>query len=280
MAVTEKWRGRVVPPARNIPPPPARVPQQGFTRIAVRHDLFSGHANEYAAFRPKYPATLFDRLAQLAPHGNLAWDCACGSGQATIDLARRFVKVIATDASVAQLRHAPPLAHVEYLAAAAEHCPLADGSVDLVAVAQALHWFDLSAFFAEARRVLRPGGALAAWAYNVFQIEPKVDAVVAKLYDGILGEYWSPERRLVDEGYRGITVPLQEVPVAELEMCEWWTLRQAVAYLNTWSSVKKYERAHGVNPVSLVENDLREAWGDSTTPRAIRWPLHLRVFRV
>ena len=45
---------------------------------------FSGVAREYAAYRPHYPAALFSTLAQLAPQHDLAWDCGCGNGQASV----------------------------------------------------------------------------------------------------------------------------------------------------------------------------------------------------
>jgi len=70
------------------------------------HDHFSAFANRYADFRPHYPAAIFDYLAGMVPRNSLVWDCACGNGQATIDLAERFDRVIATDASQEQIKSA------------------------------------------------------------------------------------------------------------------------------------------------------------------------------
>lgn len=247
--------------------------------MSVRHDLFSGHAAEYAAFRPTYPDELFEFLADLTPARRWACDVACGNGQASAPLARRFDRVAATDASRQQLAEAPRIANVGYAVAAAERLPLANGFADLIAVAQALHWFDLPKFFAEARRVLRPGGVLACWAYDLFQITPDVDRVVARLYDEILAGYWTPERRLIETGYRTIDFPFAEISPPEFTIRAAWTLPQTWAYLNTWSSVKKYQRMHGANPLKLIERELATAWSDGVEPKPLRWQLHLRVGR-
>ncbi|HEX4936896.1 MAG TPA: class I SAM-dependent methyltransferase, partial [Gemmatimonadaceae bacterium] len=130
------------------------------------NDLFSEHAATYVAARPEYPDELYRFVVGLAPGRELAWDCATGNGQAARDLARYFERVIATDASAAQIEHAAPVPNVEYRVATAESSGLADRSVQLVTVAQALHWLDLDAFYAEVRRVTVPGGVLAAWSYG------------------------------------------------------------------------------------------------------------------
>src|SRR5438046_3072952 len=96
------------------------------------HDHFSAVANRYADFRPHYPAALFDYLATLVPTGSRVWDCACGSGQAALDLASRFQNVIATDASREQIASATPHPNVEYRVAPAEQSGLPDESVALV----------------------------------------------------------------------------------------------------------------------------------------------------
>ena len=69
--------------------------------------------------------------------------------------------MVATDASVSQLREAVWHPRIAYRAAPAENAPFAARSVDLVTVAQALHWFQIDAYFGEVRRVLVPGGLLA-----------------------------------------------------------------------------------------------------------------------
>src|SRR6478752_7460037 len=135
------------------------------------HDHFSGVANRYADFRPHYPAALFDYLATLAPRNSVVWDCACGTGQATLDLAARFDKVIGTDASKEQIASALPHANAEYRVATAEQSGLPDKSVALVTVAQAVHWFDFNKFYAEVNRVLVRHGVIALGTYGINTVE-------------------------------------------------------------------------------------------------------------
>src|SRR5690606_9022572 len=172
---------------------------------------FGAVAADYAAFRPTYPDALFAWLADASPRRALAWDCATGNGQAALALAAHFDAVVATDVSAEQLAHAPPHPRVRYAVAPAEVSPLEDASADLVTVAQAFHWFGRDAFFAEAARVLRPGGLLAVWTYGLFESTPDVDRVVRRYHDEALDGYWSPARRLVDDGYASVAFPFEPV---------------------------------------------------------------------
>jgi SAM-dependent methyltransferase len=244
-------------------------------------DHFSGVASEYAEYRPLYPAALFDWLAGIAPRRGLAWDCATGSGQAAVALAARFDRVIATDASAGQIAAATPDPRVEYRVAPAEASGLEPGSVDLVTVAQALHWFDRPAFFAEARRVLRRDGVVAAWTYGHPSLdEPRADAVLQRFYSGTVGPYWPPERALVDTAYRTIDFPFAEVAPPAFEMETRWTLESLVGYVATWSAVTRFRAERGEDPVPDFAAALEASWGDSGLARRIAWPLSLRVGRV
>jgi hypothetical protein len=240
-------------------------------------DHFSGHADRYAAFRPTYPATLFGYLASLTPGHDLAWDCATGSGQAALALTPFFRSVAASDASENQIAQARPHEKVRYLVAPAERTPLPDGSVELVTVAQALHWLDLPRFYAEVRRVVHPSGMIAAWCYQLHTIGPEIDAVVRRLYADILGEYWPPERGLVEAGYRTLPFPFQEVAPPPFAMAQAWDLPCLLGYLGTWSSAQRYRAEVGSDPIDLIRADLEAAWGDPTQVREVVWPLHLRV---
>jgi SAM-dependent methyltransferase len=244
------------------------------------HDHFSGVSNRYADFRPHYPAALFDYLATLAPKDSLVWDCACGNGQATLDLAEKFARAVGTDASKEQVASARPHPQVEYRVATAEQSGLSDESVGLITVAQALHWFDFDRFYAEAKRVLKPGGALAAWAYGVNEVEgDAVNHLVQEFYSTTVGPYWPPERKLVEEGYRTIPFPFTETtpPAIRMEAC--WTLEQLVGYFSTWSATNRYFKATGRNPLETLSVELCRVWGDPTVPRLITWPLSMRVGR-
>jgi SAM-dependent methyltransferase len=204
---------------------------------AVFQDHFSGHADRYGAFRPTYPVALFEYLASLAPARDLAWDCATGNGQAALALSPFFGRVVATDASPQQVAQARPHDRIDYLVAPAERTPLPESSIDLITVAQALHWFALPAFYSEVLRVARPGGILAAWCYELNEITPEVDQVIGRLYSDILGGDWPPERRLVEEGYRTIPFPFDEVAPPQFSMGARWDLPRLLGYLGTWSAV-------------------------------------------
>jgi SAM-dependent methyltransferase len=242
-------------------------------------DHFSHASHAYAAYRPAYPDALFDWLAALAPSRRLAWDCATGSGQAAVALAQRFERVVASDASEAQLAAAPPAERVEYAVFPAEQAALGDASVDLVTVAQALHWFDLERFYAEVRRVLVPGGVLAVWAYELFRVTPAVDAVIEAWYRGPLGSFWPAGRRHIEAGYSTLPFPDESLDAPPFEMSATWTLDQVVGYLGTWSAVKRYRDARGEDAVAKIHEPLSRAWGDAAAPRPVVWPLILRVAR-
>lgn len=240
-------------------------------------DHFSGHAESYASFRPRYSPQIFDFVASLPHRRALAWDCATGNGQATVDLAERFERVIATDASEQQLGLAMPHPKVEYRRALAEQSGLESGSVDLVTVAQAIHWFDFDRFYAEVRRVLAPGGALAVWSYNLARISPEVDALIDRAAYEIVGSYWPPERRWVDEEYRTLPFPFAEVEVPPLWMEGLWSLDHLLQYIGTWSATNRYLQANGRDPRDLIREELREAWGEPSLPRTLRWPIMMRA---
>lgn len=243
-------------------------------------DHFSAVAQAYAAARPTYPPALFDWLADAAPGQGAAWDCAAGSGQATLDLARRFERVTATDASAEQLAQAPPHPRVTYRTAPGDASGLPNASVDLVTVAQALHWLDLEPFYAEARRVLVPNGVLAVWCYGLLVVdEPVIDGKLEHFYGRVVGPYWPPDRRLVETGYRTVDFPFDEMSPPPFEMTLDWTLGDLAAYLGTWSATEGYRRAVGTDPVAPFASALASAWGSSERRRRVRWPLSLRVGR-
>jgi len=241
-------------------------------------DHFSDGAEGYRASRPGYPAALFAFLAGEAPGRRCAWDCACGSGQASGALAAHFELVVATDASQAQVRLAPPVRGVGYVVATAERAPLRAGAADLVTVAQALHWFDLPGFFAEVRRVLRPGGVVAAWTYGLLRICAPVDACIDRLY-AQLNPWWPAERAHVDAGYRTLPFPFAPLPSPGFDMTGRWGLEDLVGYLGTWSAMRRCRAQTGTDPLAGVRDELARAWGDPRAQREVTWPLVLRAGR-
>lgn len=242
-------------------------------------DHFSVAADSYASHRPIYPAEVFDYLAREARDHRLAWDCATGNGQSAGPLAERFRRVVATDASLGQLSRRSPDSGSLFAAALAEAAPLADGSVDLVTVAQALHWFDFGRFFAEARRVLAPDGLLAAWSYDLLRIDAQVDALVDHAYHDVVGDYWLPERRHVVSGYASIPFPFELLEPPELRMTAEWDRNRLVGYVSSWSATGRYRKERGEDPVPEFERRLVAAWPRADEVRAVTWNLTVRVGR-
>ena len=243
-------------------------------------DHFSGVALAYASWRPRYPEKLFTYLQSLVSRRALAWDCAAGSGQATIPLASRFDRVIGTDISASMLSQAPPHPKVEYRVAPAHSSGLPDAAVDLVTVAQALHWLNTDDFYLEARRVLADHGVLAVWTYGVQHVaEPNVDRELGRFYRDVLGPYWPADRRHVEAGYRTLPFPFAELETPGFTMEEHWTLPRLLGYLRTWSATQRFRDQKGHDPVDTFEHDLAALWGDPTREQVIRWPLSLRVGR-
>ena len=242
-------------------------------------DHFSEVSAAYAAHRPSYPAALVDFLARLAPARRLAWDAGCGSGQLSVLLAGSFDRVVATDASPEQIGRATPHAKVEYRCARAEASGLPERAVDLATAAQAAHWFDLSAYYAEVRRVTRPGGIIAMVSYGVLTADADIDRVIQPFYRDVLASYWPPERRHVDEGYRSLSFPFEELEAPALEIQLDWRLDDLVGYVGTWSAVWALQQSEGPGPFATLRRALADAWGTATV-RTVRWPLALRVGRV
>jgi len=241
-------------------------------------DHFSRQATDYAKFRPRYPQELFDYLGSIAPGGHLAWDCGTGSGQAAVGLTSVFNHVIATDASKKQIANAQQHDRVEYRIAPAENSAIQSASVDLIMVAQALHWFDLDRFYAEARRVLKPDGVLAASAYNLLHIKPAIDEVVNRYYYKVVGPFWPPERELV-ERFADLPFPFPKIDPPKFEMTADWNLDHLLGYLETWSSTQRFIAAKGSDPLEQITDDLRNVWGDPKQARSVTWPLSVRVGR-
>lgn len=235
-------------------------------------DHFSANADGYARFRPSYPEALYAWIAEHAPAREMVWDCGCGSGQATDPLTRYFGHVVATDASAAQLIHAPAYPRVIWKHSRAEASGLPDASVDVVIVAQALHWFDQTAFWAEVDRVVKPGGLVVAWSYGrALLAHPLLDAAIARLHDEILGPWWPPERQQVLEGYAQIAFPYQPIVPPAFEMTAMWTLEQLMGYVRSWSATQRMLDATHLDPLPELAQTLVGPWGQGT--REIRWPL-------
>lgn len=243
-------------------------------------DHFSRHAAGYAAYRPRYPETLFAAIAAVSPFRDIVWDCATGTGQAALGLAAHFDSVLASDASREQLGAASRHERVRYFVARAEAVALRPASVGLVTVAQALHWLELPEFYGEARRVLRPGGLLVVWTYGRQRVDGgAVDEVLDDFYDHVIGAYWAPERRWVETGYATLRFPFEELPLAAPPMVADWSLPELLGYIGTWSAVARCRDVTGSAPLAELANRLVPLWGDPAASRRVEWPLSVRAGR-
>lgn len=262
----------------------------------VGKDLFAPVAANYAKYRPTYPSALFDFLAQHTgqPRG-LAWDAGTGSGQAAVELAQRFESVVATDLSAGQVAHASQRPNIRYAVTAPT---MSDeelgstigppGSVDLITIAQAYHWFDFTWFPRAAQRVLRKGGVVAVWGYGLASVSPEFDCVMWEWYQ-TTWPFWEPQRKLIDAGYTTIPFPFKPLPglgadsgpegtgpipfASELH----WTLHDYFGYLSSWSPMPTARKAG----VELLDYKAKEkfhaAWGDAASVRKVSFPIFLRI---
>jgi ubiquinone/menaquinone biosynthesis C-methylase UbiE len=242
-------------------------------------DLFSKQASTYSAFRPTYPADLYQLIYSKVAAFDNAWDCATGNGQVAKELSEKFINVFATDISESQLSHAISRPNIQYSQARAEATDFPDQAFDLITIGTALHWFDHDLFYKEVRRVAKPGAIIAAWAYMLCHCTAEIDRLTEQLYKVILEGYWDPERKYVEEYYRNIPFPVEEFPAPPFEIITSWTADQFIGYLNSWSSVQKFIDLNGRNPVSEVEDQIRLQF-PSKEPLTFRFPLFLRIGRV
>lgn len=244
---------------------------------SLSRNWFDQGGQAYARFRPEYPPALAACLASLAPNDGIAVDVGCGNGQLTQLLAAHFEHVVGLDPSADQIANAIPNARIDYQCAPAERLPLPEASATLITAAQAAHWFDLPAFYAEVRRVAMPGAILALVSYGVLSLEPALDERFKKFYWDEIGPYWPPERTLVDSGYATIDFPFEEIAPPALEIRLDWTLDQFLGYLQTWSAVRKAREA-GQDALLLdFASDLAGLWGDPQVKRPVVWPIAMRI---
>ena len=243
----------------------------------LRTNWFDAGGAGYAQFRPEYPPELAAFLASIAPDRACAVDVGCGTGQLACQLAEHFDRVAGLDPSVDQLAHTLPHERIRYQAAPAEAMPLPDASASLITAAQAAHWFDLPRFYAQVRRVAAPGAVLALVSYGVMVMEPALRPRFARFYADEIGPYWPPERTLVDSGYADIDFPFPELQAPPMAIRLQWDLPQLLGYVSTWSAARRAREAGQAQHLIAFADDMAELWGDPATPRAVSWPIRLRL---
>lgn len=240
-------------------------------------DNFSNQSSGYAKYRPTYPDALIEKLVLLSPRRDQALDVATGNGQLAVKLAPYFHRVQAIDISQKQLDHAERALNVFYRELPAEHTDFENQSFDLITVAQAVHWFDFDLFYAEVNRILKPDGIIAVIGYGLFRSNPETEAVINDFYHNITGPFWDPERRWLDEGYKTLPFPFDDIQMGTFENTANWTFDQLIGYLETWSAVEHYKAHHNSNPLDLIREPLKAAW--EKADGEVRFPMLLRVGR-
>jgi ubiquinone/menaquinone biosynthesis C-methylase UbiE len=242
-------------------------------------DLFSGHAQLYASYRPTYPEQLYHFIFDLVKEKNAAWDCATGNGQIARRLADTFKTVYASDISKQQLQHAPSCSNVHYSIQRAEQTNYRDASFDLITVGQALHWFDIDKFYKEVYRVGKPGGLLAVWGYSHLAVSQKIDNVIQDYYYNTVGKYWDPARRLVEDKYQSIMFPFQTYSAPEISIRVMWTTEHLQGYLESWSATQAYIHDQHYNPVPDLMKSITPIWPDNEK-REVLFPLFVKAGRI
>jgi len=242
-------------------------------------DNFSSQSKQYSCSRPTYPESLFEFLFKVTPQNNLAWDCATGNGQAAIGLGKYFKKVIASDASKNQIQHAFKRKNIEYKIFQAENAELENDSVDIVTVAQAVHWFDFDKFYSNVKRVGKKDGIIAVWSYDMHRISPQLDKITERLdIEGeILGSYWDKEAKYVKEKYETIAFPFKEISVPVFKTTLQWNLLQLWDYMKTWSSVKKYYSKNKLDPLDLIKPEIKALWANELDKKKVTWYINIRA---
>jgi ubiquinone/menaquinone biosynthesis C-methylase UbiE len=239
-------------------------------------DNFSLVSKEYAQFRPKYPAALFNFLFSLINEKSIAWDAGTGNGQVAGVLADYFTKVFATDISKNQLLNAIKKKNIFYLHQAAEETTFPDNNFDLITVAQAVHWFNFDNFNKEVQRTLKPSGILAIFGYSLLRTATDADHLIEEFYNKKLGRYWDQERKYIEDGYHTIPFPFEEIPAPAFEMEAQWSLQNLIGYFNTWSAVQHYKKINNYNPVEELALELQKFWSGKSIIN-IYFPLILRI---
>ncbi|NIP38997.1 MAG: class I SAM-dependent methyltransferase [Candidatus Dadabacteria bacterium] len=242
--------------------------------------LFGSNSEDYKKYRPLYPKELIEFLAGVCTENELAWDCGCGTGQVSITLSNYFRQVVGTDISSGQTKNAEKADNIIYRVSAEDHSGLEHNSADLVTCAQALHWFDLNKFYKEVTRVLKPGGIIAVWTYNLFRVNKEIDELIDRFYFGNIYNYWPEERKQVENGYSDLEFPYTRIAVPEFSMETEWDIDQLIGYLNTWTGVQNYIEIECFSPLEFIEKDLADLWGEENLKKKIKWPLTVLAGRV
>lgn len=243
-------------------------------------DLFSAQSDIYARYRPLYPKELYDFLLAHVKEKKAALDCGTGNGQCAGELADYFGEVQATDISEKQIANAITKPNLHYHICSAEKTPFAENSFDLITCATAIHWFHFDEFFAEMKRIAKNDGVFACWAYGLVRTDQhRLNKIIDEYYWQTIHSYWDPERRFVDEEYKTIPFPFEEIPNQGFATKLEWNLETLEGYLNTWSAVQHYIKKNNTNPVDDLMNKIRTEF-DRNIQLKMTFPIFMRIGKI
>lgn len=242
-------------------------------------DNFSTQSDKYAKYRPTYPSDLFEFLNLKVQDKHNAWDCGTGNGQVAYELVKTFDNVFATDISQSQIDNALKADNISYSVQPAEKTNFDNGLFDLIVVAQAIHWFDFDKFYTEVKRTAKDNALLCVVGYGKLEISEQIDNVIADFYDNVIGKYWDKERKYIDDNYKTIPFPFDEIQTPNFINTQYWILEHLIGYLNTWSAVKHFIKQNNYNPIDKLQKDIEQIWNNEQT-RQVHFPLLLRIGRI
>jgi SAM-dependent methyltransferase len=244
-------------------------------------DNFSTQSKAYATFRPRLPAEVYDFIFQYVHDFDLAWDVGTGNGQTAVELAKRFKQVFASDISENQLMHAVQQPNIVYKKEPAEESSLSNASLDLITIAQAIHWFHFDNFYKEVKLVAKPNAIIAAFTYSLFEVtDHNINDLIQHFYWKETPPYWDAERKLVDDEYKTIPFPFKEIEAPKFWMEYQWSVEQLVGYMNTWSAALHYQKKTGKSMIDEFLKNKIEAVAANDQLLTIRFPIHIRIGRV
>ena len=145
--------------------------------------------------------------------------------------------------------------------------------MDLVTVAQALHWFDVEAFYAEARRVARPGALIAVWTYPRprfadAQLDRRSSWSFTKMSSGRTGR---PSGATSRPNYTHAAVSVRRTGRPGIRAGAGVESRPGDGYVSSWSATARYRKALGADPVPLLQASLGAVWNKTRTVK-VRMP--------
>jgi len=238
---------------------------------------FNRQANTYARYRPVYPQAVGEKLASLVKYRGVCWDVGTGTGQMALQMADHFNLVCASDIGEKSLELAPGHNGILYSLQPAEKTDYPDDFFDLIVAAQAAHWFNLEAFYAEVKRVAKREGAIAIIGYA----RPVMPEPIQKIYDRIefdlLKGFWDKRVDLLGDGYKTIPFPFYEIPLQLDDLSCNWTAEQLTGFLSSWSAVQNLDAAGRMNDFEKLVAELKNAWPEGDGSIEIRFPLVCRA---